>query len=270
MKLNRVLIVIKPDAVPVERLRGRMLKRLAGKSALNAVSRVLDEHGAEYHVALRDRIPRPEEFDLILPVGGDGTFLAAAHAADGVPLLGVNPAPKASVGFFCAANVQTLERRLAEIELGKLKHQPLPLIETRIDGRAMECLALNDVLFAGSSPAETVRCTLKVGGTEEFQKSSGIWIAAGPGSTAAIRSAGGKPQPIASRRLQYLAREPYHPITGRVKLRQGILPQGATLKITSLMKGSAIYLDGHWHSYAVAMGSIVEVRIAKKVLKIYR
>ncbi len=270
MKLNRVLIVIKPDAVPIERLRGRMLKRLAGGSALDAAARALDEHGSEYHVALRDRIPRPEGFDLILPVGGDGTFLAAAHAADGVPLLGVNPAPRESVGFFCAATVKTLPQLLARIELGKLAPKSLPLIETRIDGKAMECLALNDVLFAGSSPAETVRCSIRAGGAEEFQKSSGIWIAAGPGSTAAIRSAGGKPQPIASCRLQYRVREPYHPLTGRVRLAGGILPAGKSLKMTSRMKGSAIYLDGHWHSYAVPMGSTVEVRIAKQTLKIYR
>ena len=93
-------------------------------------------------------------------------------------------------------------KALTPQQQSKLAHDIVWMVQTVIDGKTMECLALNDVLFAGSSPAETVRCRIRVGRCEEFQKSSGVWVASGPGSTAAIHSAGGKKMPLRSHKLQ--------------------------------------------------------------------
>ena len=59
--------------------------------------------------------------DLIITIGGDGTFLRASHcvetAADGgsVPMLGINSAPRSSVGFFCAATADDFPAALATL-----------------------------------------------------------------------------------------------------------------------------------------------------------
>src|SRR6202044_3416558 len=42
--------------------------------------------------------------DLVISVGGDGTFLDASHYLEGVPILGVNSATSSSFGHFCIAN----------------------------------------------------------------------------------------------------------------------------------------------------------------------
>jgi NAD+ kinase len=57
---------------------------------------------------------------LVVSVGGDGTLLAASHCVSDVPILGVNSAPRYSVGFFAARRAEGLERSIGEAVEGKL------------------------------------------------------------------------------------------------------------------------------------------------------
>lgn len=276
MELNRVVVVVRP--VP-RRVPGCVLIRTKGGRGLNlrreharsvkGILGELDRLGITYRVVGRYNLRGASRADLIISVGGDGTFLAAAHRAEGTPLLGVNPDPKVSVGFFCIAKSQSFKRTMAKVVSGKLKASDVPLIETRIGSRRLPILALNDVLFAGRSPAETVRYRLSFMGKKEDQKSSGVWIAAGPGSTAAIGSAGGRRQPITSRRLQYLVREPYPAPGRRYKFTKGILKAGEAVSITSSMGRGTLYIDGHRHPVPVPWKSKVTCRVSKKSLKIF-
>ncbi len=271
MKLNRVLIVIKlhaGDAACADRNAGRALDKMHA-AALSAVERSLSAMKIEYGISSREEIPARFKADLIVPVGGDGTFLAAAHAAGNVPLLGVNASPDSSVGFFCAAKASDFTSFIERICEGRIKPLNLPLIETTIDKKAIACMALNDVLFAADSPAEAARYTLKVGDKKETQRSSGIWIAAGPGSTAAINAAGGKAMPIESRRIQYLVREPCPMPGSRYNLTRGILPAGASIEIFSETKRASVYVDGHGHSFRVPRGSTISCRIANQSLSVF-
>ena len=62
-----------------------------------------------------------EGAELVIAVGGDGTLLAASHNVDDIPILGVNSAPKHSVGFFCAATRKDFRRHLEQALSGKLR-----------------------------------------------------------------------------------------------------------------------------------------------------
>jgi NAD+ kinase len=276
MELNRVLIVVKPSSL--DKSCGRCARGSAAPSfplikkhaaALENVMSGLEEIGVLYRVIARDTAVNPKRVDLIIPVGGDGTFLAAAHTAADVPLLGVNPDPARSVGFFCKASAATFRKILGLIISNKMRHHEVPLIETRIDGRTLPILALNDVLFAGSSPAESVAYIIKICGKRERQKSSGIWISSGPGSTAAIQSAGGRPLGIFSRKLQYLVREPCPMPDRKYRLMHGILKEKSEISIESAMRNGTIYIDGHWNAYAAPRGAKVTCRVAKQTLKLY-
>jgi len=276
MELNRVLVVVRP--VPGKVPGSRPVRIGGGKSAilrrehartLRGITEDLGDLAIACTIKSRYAFRKVSGVDLVISVGGDGTFLASAHRADNVPILGVNPDPKRSVGFFCMADAKNFRRILKKIVTGRIEPRLVPLIETRIGKRRLPLLALNDVLFAGRSPAETVRYCLDVGGVREDQKSSGVWIAAGPGSTAAIDSAGGRRQAITSRRLQYLVREPC-PIPGS-SYRQlgGILDEGKGVKIKSSMGRGTVYIDGHGHSYSVPWKSKVSCKISSKSLKIF-
>lgn len=276
MELNRVLVVVRP--VPRKVPGCRPFKVVGGKPVvlrkehartLKGLIEELDELGIKYRIKSRYAFKSVSGVDLIISVGGDGTFLASSHKAGATPVLGVNPDPKRSVGFFCMADAKSFGRILRKIIAGKIGPRLVPLIETRIGTKRLPVLALNDVLFAGRSPAETVRYCLTAGGRREDQKSSGVWISAGPGSTAAIDSAGGRRQSITSRRLQYLVREPC-PIPGS-NYRQlgGILGEGSGITIKSSMGRGTVYIDGHGHSYPIPWKSNVICRVSKKSLKIF-
>jgi len=276
MELNRVVVVVRP--VPGKVPGCRPLKLAGGKSinlrreharTLAGLIEELSELGIRYAIKSRYALRSDSGADLIISVGGDGTFLASSHQAGATPVLGVNPDPKRSVGFFCMADSKNFGRILKGIVAGNIGPRLVPLIETRIGTKRLPVLALNDVLFAGQSPAETVRYCLSIGGRREEQKSSGVWIAAGPGSTAAISSAGGRRQPIASARLQYLVREPY-PAPGRkYGFTRGILPAGRSISITSSMGNGTLYIDGHRHPVRVPWKSKVTCSVSKKSLKIF-
>lgn len=272
MELNHVVIVVKPAAgraYKSQSLPGDVHLLRKHARALKKICSELSARSITYRIVGRESFKAPGKAQLILPLGGDGTFLAASHVAGDVPLLGVNPDSKASVGFFCITETAGFGRILKQVHAAKKKPTEIPLIEIHLGRKTLPVLALNDILFAGHSPAETARYFLTVSGRMEYQRSSGVWIAAGPGSTAAISSAGGKALPITSRKLQYFVREAC-PMPGvQYKHLKGCLPTGKSISIASAMEDSAVYIDGPSHAYPVPKGTSITCRVSPRTLKVY-
>jgi len=81
-------------------------------ATLRIVETVLKQRGITYTVKFCNLLTKQDVMwaNLILAVGGDGTFLTACHQVDEfdtTPILGVNSSPRASYGFFAAANRDT-------------------------------------------------------------------------------------------------------------------------------------------------------------------
>src|SRR5438270_3024210 len=116
-KLAKVLILFKKSTFQlqaVEHREPRFLKLLEENNA--SVARVKTAHeehyetlklleeeltarGIEYTaVARADLNESVDKYDLVISVGGDGTFLDASHSIHSVPLLGVNSARSSSFG----------------------------------------------------------------------------------------------------------------------------------------------------------------------------
>ncbi len=257
MKLNRVLVTYKQEL------------RTAHATAFDGLIATIARHAKKMEALPRTALKKPRGADLIVTIGGDGTVLAAAHMACRIPLLGVNFMPATSVGFFCAATAATMDRTLAAIARGTRKPRTLPMLSVTIDGRDIGLRALNDVLFAAESPAEMSRYRLTAGGIAEEQRSSGIWIAAGPGSSGAMTSAGGRRLPLTSARLQFLVREPCPLPSQKYRLINRVLPNNKAITIVSQMERAALYLDGHGKVFKIARGSRVRVRAVPKACSIY-
>lgn len=285
MKLNRVVVVYKKPSAIRGAAAGATLKRLKRSSpdlyrrttgqrkshlaTVEQVTRVLKELKIHFKVILRDELKPGLKADLIITIGGDGTVLAASHVSGTVPILGTNSMPKTSVGFFCAATAGSIRQKIENIRRGRLKPVSLPLLEASIDGKRLPYFALNDILFAARSPAETVQYTIRIGSRKERQRGSGVWIAAGPGSTAGIYSAGGKIMDITSKRIQYVARELY-PIPGtRYTLKRGFLPAHRAVSIQSEMSEGTAFLDGTKLAYPVPRGSVLKIGVSQHRLHIY-
>jgi len=251
----RVLVVYKRSFLETHRGDAALLRRLApverarlrradreNRAALRGVVRVLHAAGARTTVAYRGRLASSPRFDLIVTVGGDGTFFMAAHRALGTPIVAVNSHPRGSLGLFAAADRSTFPAALRAALAGRLPAARLNRMTVEINGELRPDFALNDVLIAHRSPASLSRIELSVdGGAPEVQRSSGLWVSTAAGSTAAIRAAGGRKMPVASRRLQHLTREPYD-WPARLRLRRGFARRGVEVRI--LMNEASLWIDG--------------------------
>jgi len=237
------------------------------RDTLAAVRKVLRKLGADATFRYRSEASVEGGIDLIVTVGGDGTLLWASHRIGaGCPVLAVNSAPLDSVGYFCATDRGSLDQTLADALAGKLRETSLCRMSVRLDGERLGPPVLNDVLFSHASPAATTRYALSLRGRSEVQKSSGVWVATSAGSTAAIRSAGGRPQPLSSKRLQFVVREPYTTAGPKPALLRGFVDPSEKLVIESHIRMGRLFMDGPRIVHPVPIGARIELRRSNEPL----
>ena len=237
--------------------------------AVKKAGKILKSHGFDVKTIQRNKIERQVSADLIVPVGGDGTVLATVPFAGDIPILAVNAFPGRSVGFFCSVTIENLSNYLKKIDLEKTKPTKLPLLKLSIGGKKIKEVALNEFLLASRNPSHTVKYELMVGKQKEKQRSSGIWISAGPGSTAVIRMAGGKKMAITSNQLQYLVREPCPYTDEKYKLLSGVLKAGQKFIATSNVDKGRIFPDGRGPGYKWSNDKKAIISVSKRKLNIY-
>ena len=210
--------------------------------------------------------------DLVITIGGDGTLLGASHYVRHGLLLGVNSAPGDSVGHFCSVTRADFATRLDALLTSHWQPVALTRLAVALDEQPLPELALNDVLLTHACPAATTRYLIKFGPREEEHRSSGIWVATAAGSTAGIRSAGGRVLPLRSERLQYLVRELYREVhRGRARdyqLVRGFIAPAESLTIASKMPDGWLYLDGARTAYRFPFGARATIRAAETKLKL--
>jgi len=269
----RVLVVYKRSFLETHRNDRSLLRRLptadrarlkradlGNKAALRDVLRFLRRAGAEAKAVDRADLASSPKYDLIVAVGGDGTFLQAAHYCSGTPVFGINSDPPNSLGLFAAAERTSFAPKLRAALAGRLPAARLNRLSVEVNGTLRPELALNDVLIAHRSPASLSRYALSVdGGTPEVQRSSGLWISTAAGSTAAIRAAGGKKMAILSRRLQHLTREPYSwPVPPRLCRGLG----RRKIDVLTLMSEASLWIDGSRTRIDLRLGDHVRIATA--------
>lgn len=145
---------------------------------------------------------------LVVTVGGDGTILEASQHVNQQPILGVNSDPNHSLGSLCTATVDTLLDTLKRVLDGGMNYYLLPRISIVLDGQLLSIAPINDLLIANSHPAVISHYIVETEEQAEEQKSSGLWVGTGLGSSSAIASAGGRVMSIEDTRLQVVVREP--------------------------------------------------------------
>jgi NAD+ kinase len=265
----RVLVVFKKSFLEVHgarraasvrdpEFRRRLVRAdLENRRALEEVLAHLERRGVRYDAVVRGSLAARRHYDLVVSLGGDGTFFAAARHVNDIPILGINSDPGSSLGLWTCADRFGFREPLDRALEGRLPGVTVRRMEVSINGKPIRERPFNDVLFAHRNPAAMTRYRLRVGARTEDQKSSGLWISTAAGSTAAIRSAGGRRMPLSSRRLQYLVREPYTWPVRRYRLLRGFPER---LSIVTFLVESAVWIDGSRIRYDLAIGDTVELR----------
>jgi NAD+ kinase len=239
------------------------------QQTLEAVCAALTALRLPYDCVYRGDLRSVAGYDVLLSVGGDGTFLEVARYVYDTPVLGVNSDPQRSTAIFCAADRQTVQQRLEALLAGTLPEVRLARLQATMNDTLLPHLALNDLLVAHANPAAVSAYTLELGDWSESQKSSGLWISTAAGSTAAIRSAGGRVLPLRSRRLQYLVREPYLGDSRRYRLLRGQIAPGTLLRVVSRMRRGRVFMDGPHLRFPFGLGDVLTVTTAPTPLRTF-
>jgi NAD+ kinase len=234
----------------------------AHEATVREVLRALTQLGLTHELrGLGDSAPMPRS-RFVVTVGGDGTLLSASHQLPrSVPIVGINSAPKTSVGFFCAGDQTSAAGVLEAATQGTLPRVRLSRMRVTRNGQLLSDRVLNEALFCHASPAATSRYLLTVTdgkkARSEEHRSSGIWVGPAAGSTAAQRSAGGRILPLGSKSLQFVVREPYTPLGQHLRLVLGLVPAQGSLELANKMHEAKLFLDGHQRAFDVRYGDVL-------------
>lgn len=203
--------------------------------------------------------------DIVFSLGGDGTFLKAAHFLESsVPIFGINSDIHMKEGFFLKSDRRDFGKNVGRLLEGKYRILPLARLEASINRKKLPDLALNEFYIGSEREYITSRYYIKVGKIEERQKSSGIIIATPAGTYAWIRSCGGKKLRLTARKFEYAVREPYKgKIAKRYRLQRGILKEGAVIAITSDMCRGLIVADSMGSTHYFSKNDRIVIQLSK-------
>ena len=231
--------------------------------------KIVEEHFEVLH-AWKDTLTKENlaNIDVVIGIGGDGTILSASHYVTDMPLIGVNANPDTSEGALSTATVDTLSEKLHAVEKNNYSFDNLERIQISINGEPTDMSALNEVYVGHDTAYRTSRYTLSIENStkkEESQRSSGVLVVTGTGSTAWYKSAGGKPFSPQSKHLMLLVREPYGGRLFNPTLTHEKIEEHHTVRIIPKVP-SIVVLDSIREIH-VKENDVVEIKIAKHPLK---
>jgi len=232
------------------------------------VEAVLKHRKLKFTKACRGTSLDYNRYDLIITVGGDGTFLEAARQVKGGVVWGVNSDPSWSVGRFCSGNPKNFEVLLDKVLTHKARVRKFNRLNLSFSDGTQSMNVLNDLLICHQNPGAMSRYYLTVGRVREEQRSSGVWIATAAGSSGGLHSAGGIVLPQEVKEFQYKPRELYRGRKIRYHLKGGILKPAQKIALTSLMREGVVFVDGSHVCLPFSFGSKIFVKRSLNPLKI--
>jgi len=230
---------------------------------------LLDEAAARM-ASMDGALPRSQVVvgsDLVVVLGGDGTFLSAARSvrSQGPPLVGIN---LGSLGFLTEISRRDVAEALAVLLAGKATEERRLMLDVRVRSQGnvvASYRALNDVVLAKSTLARTVRLRVQVDEhAVSAYRSDGLIISTPTGSTAYSLSAGG---PLVHPAMDAILITPIcpHALTNRPLL----IPARAHVTVSRSSGQDPIHLtvDGQTGG-PFGQGDLLEVRRSRVALRL--
>jgi NAD kinase len=239
-------------------------------NALKEIERCLRENKVSYAAVERESVSGRTFLnkDLIISVGGDGTFLKVARFAGRIPIFNVSSGPRYNEGFFARADAKDFCKKLKRILAGNYKITNLARLEGTFKSCADLIVAVNEIFVGSGQPQHTSRYVLEVNGKKEFQKSSGVIVATPAGSHAWAKSAGAKPLPLTSKKFLFIVREPYIGRLTPTKMHYGVLSKDKVVRIYSQTHKGIAVADSSQKAHRLADGEVIEIKLSKNNLRI--
>lgn len=198
----------------------------------------------------------PSACDLVLSVGGDGTYLRAARlcSRNGLPLMGVN---FGRLGFLSEFSV---EAAVSAIKTGSFRQKETPLLQAFTGDKTL--LAMNEVVVHRAGPAMLgVRVEVD-GKLLPTYWGDGLVIASAAGSTAYNMSVGG-PIVLPSSKVFVIAPVAPH----NLNVRPLVVPSDCRICMSFDSREDVVGLSADNQQLSVSADRKIEVSMAQFSLK---
>ena len=227
--INSVLIVAKQNKIGVQHAV-KLEKILIGK-----VREVHFDRSTAIRLRKLGQSIRKFNGDLIITLGGDGTFLWTAHKTS-VPIL---PVKLEGQGFLCNANFKQLVDNLDRILkrdftiIERMRLQCMKMSGGKIQKYMSAIrhsnypLALNEIAFARKRPSKILDIEFKIDDVVFDMIGDGVMFSTPSGSTAYSSSAGG---PMIDPSMEMISIIPLYPFFSKIK--PMIVPKEKRIEVT--------------------------------------
>jgi NAD+ kinase len=272
--MTRIGIVAKTrleEAAPVVADLAAWLRARQVEPVLETDTAALAGLTGPWTTASRDDIPRA--CDLLVVLGGDGTFIGMAgriaETEADVPILGVN---FGSLGFLTETRIDELYATLESVVAGTAAFDERALLAAELvrGGATVDSrIVLNDVVFTKAALSRIIELSVSVGsGPVTTVKADGLIIASATGSTAYNLAAGG---PIVHPRVEAIVLTPIAPHT--LTNRPVVIPASEAIEVRPRVDDRAdeifVTYDGQ-AGYPLLPDDVVHVRTSERRLRLVK
>ncbi len=204
--------------------------------------------------------------DLIISLGGDEHLKYVIHnSVHDKLILSVRSDNLKSEGALSTCNRFNLEEMVKQIRSNNYIIAQWTKIEAYLNDKPIEKSA--DTIFIGEkNPTRMTRYFLYYNDEIEEQKSSGLIVVTGTGSTGWFKSCGGKPFSRIAKIGRFIAREIYIGTKTGNDLRIGEFAPNEQLEIHSLMENGIVEIDSI-KEHPFKRGDKLVIRVSDEALK---
>lgn len=131
---------------------------------------------------------------LVITLGGDNHFSYVSHFISNELIIGINSDPRSvpggSEGALTYFNMQSFKDFVRRLKTGEFMIEEWTRLEVILNGSKISTLGTNEILIGESRRKMMSRYAINYNGFEEPQKSSGVLVSTGAGSTGMYKSEG--------------------------------------------------------------------------------
>ena len=258
LKYKKIGIVVKPHKDVAFYLK-KAVQVLQSLKVEIFLEKIAAELLGEKSAVLREEIAGYA--DMIIVIGGDGTFLSVAkHAVEqDVPVAGFN---LGALGFLTELKKERLEETIEAALNDQLTISERKLLQLHYKGETG--VALNDVVVSKGNIARIIKLSLEIDGLYVADiKADGLIVSTPTGSTAYSLAAGG---PIVTPPVDGVVVTPICPHS--LTFRPFVIPAGSKVKVKLISEGTEVFItiDGQ-KVIPMHSGDYFETTVYSKKLK---
>ncbi|MBQ2666347.1 NAD(+)/NADH kinase [Methanobrevibacter sp.] len=206
--------------------------------------------------------------DMIISIGGDGTFLKSARLSTGKPIVGINTG---TLGYLTEISPINIKKAFTNILDGKYHIEDRIMLEGEVIKKNGDVIkipeSLNEIAISKNAFGVVRFDAIINGKLINSYTADGILVCTPTGSTAYNLSCGG---PIVDPTANILTLTPIAPHT--VLNRSVILSKDSTveIKITELRENTSSYVVYDGISMEVFSGDVIRIKKSYKITKIIK